>query len=414
MSAPSPSGHTLRRSLSPAAILLYGLGTTIGGGIYVLIGGVAARAGMNAMISFVIAAFLIGFTALSYAELTSRFPVSAGSAVFVSRGFGRKGLGVVVGCLVVTAAIISASVLARGFAGYFHVLFDVPNWISILSVLAIIGLLAVWGIGESVLAASIITVLEVSGLLIVLWAGQEAFHQFPDRWHEFVPTWDWAAWSGILGGTIIAFFAFIGFEDMVNVAEEVKNAETVLPQAIIATLVLTTLLYLAVAYVTLASVPLGQLAGNEAPLALVAAGHSDRLAELLAFIGTFAVLNGALIQIIMAARVIYGMSRQGWIHARLGLVNGRTQTPVPATVIVTLAIAVLALSFPIGVLAQLTSLMVLTTGTLVNGALLRIKFQKRQTGDGLSMPKIIPFLGMMSNASLALLIIADFIAPDLF
>jgi amino acid transporter len=395
-------------------ITLYGLGTTIGGGIYVLIGSVAARAGLNAVFSFVIAAFLIGFTALSYAELTARFPVSAGSAVFVSRGFGRKRLGMIVGFLVVIAATITASVLARGFAGYFHVLFDVPSWISILCVLSIIGLLAAWGIGQSVVAASIITVLEVSGLCIVLWAGQDAFHAFPDRWQEFVPTRDWAAWSGIFGGTIIAFFAFIGFEDMVNVAEEVKDAEKALPQAIIITLVLTTLLYIAVTYVTVANVPLDILQNSEAPLALVAARHSDRLAELLAFIGAFAVLNGALIQIIMASRVLYGMSRQGWIHARLGRVHGRTQTPVPATAVVTLAIAILALSFPIGILAKLTSLMVLTTGTLVNGALLRMKLDKGSGGAHLTMPKLIPFLGMISNAALALLIIADFLAPDLF
>ena len=414
MPAPSQNSPALRRTLSLPLILLYGLGTTIGGGIYVLIGSVAARAGLNGLISFMIAAFLIGFTALSYAELTSRFPVSAGSAVFVSRGFGHKRLGLLVGCLVVAAAVITASVLARGFAGYFHILFEVPNWISILCVLTIVGLLAAWGIGESVMAASLVTVLEVAGLLIVLWAGQNAFLEFPQRWHEFVPTWDWAAWSGIIGGTIIAFFAFIGFEDMVNVAEEVKNPETTLPLAIIATLVLTTLLYLAVAYVTLASVPLEQLQGSEAPLALVAAGHSDRLAELLAFIGTFAVLNGALIQIIMASRVLYGMSRQGWIHARLGRVHGRTQTPLLATAMVTLTIMILALSFPIGVLAQLTSLMVLLTGALVNGALLRLKFQKAHAGKGLSMPKFVPLLGTISNVSLALLIIVDFVAPNLF
>jgi amino acid transporter len=132
-------------------------------------------------------------------------------------------------------------------------------------------------------------------------------------------------------------------------------------------------------------------------------------------IGTFAVLNGALIQIIMASRVLYGMSRQGWIHARLGRVHSRTQTPLPATIVVTLAIAILALSFPIDILAQLTSLMVLTTGTLVNGALLRMKRNQGPGNELLHMPKLIPFLGMISNAALALFIIMDFVifGPDL-
>jgi amino acid transporter len=227
-----------------------------------------------------------------------------------------------------------------------------------------------------------------------------------------MPPSDWAAWSSILGGTIIAFFAFIGFEDMVNVAEEVKDAERVVPRAIIVTLILTTLLYLSVTYVTIASVPLNILSGSDAPLALVAARHSERLTELLAFIGSFAVLNGALIQIIMASRVLYGMSRQGWIHPGLGQVHGRTQTPLPATAMVTLAIALLALIFPIGMLAKFASLMVLMTGTLVNGALLNMKLRTKMTG-GTRLPKTIPLVGMISNAALAILILADLVAPKL-
>jgi APA family basic amino acid/polyamine antiporter len=407
---PAPA---LRRTLGLPLLTLYGLGTTIGGGIYVLIGSVAERAGLFALVSFMIAAVLIGFTALSYAELSSRFPVSGGSAVFVSRGFGRERLGLVVGILVVIAAIITASVLARGFASYLQVLLDVPTWISILCVLVVIGLLAAWGIGESVVAASIVTILEIAGLMIVIWAGSDAFSDFPYRWDAFVPPPNWHAWAGIMGGTIIAFFAFIGFEDMVNVAEEVKDAERVLPCAIVVTLTLTTVLYLAVAYVTLATVPLDVLSRSEAPLSLVAGEHSHRLAELLAFIGTLAVLNGALIQIIMAARVLYGMSRQGWIHNRLGRVYARTQTPLAATALVTVAIALLALSFPVDILATLTSLMVLLIGALVNGALLHMKMTAKIT-DGIRLPKVVPLIGMVSNACFAILIVADLLTSNLF
>jgi amino acid transporter len=404
MSTSSTAGPALRRVLGPSLITLYGLGTTIGGGIYVLIGSVAERAGLNALVSFVIAAVLIGFTALSYAELASRFPVSAGSAVYVSRGFGRPRLGLGVGCLVIFAAVVSAAVLARGFAAYFHVLFDVPSWLAIVGIVALIGLLAAWGIGQSVLAASAITVLEVGGLLLVLWAGRAAFGELPDHWMEFVPRADLIAWSGILGGAVLAFFAFIGFEDMVNVAEEVKDAEKALPRAILITLVLTTLLYLSVAYVTLSGVPLDVLRTSEAPLTLVAARHSDALARWIAVIGTVSVLNGALIQIIMAARVVYGMARQGWIHARLGQVHVRTQTPIAATTIVTLSVIVLALSFPIGVLAQTTSLIVLVTGTLVNAALLRMKLRREYRGGHIDLPKAIPLLGMLSSAAFGLVV----------
>ena len=409
MTVSDASAPTLRRSLGLPLITLYGLGTTIGGGIYVLIGSVAERAGMNALISFVVAAFLIGFTALSYSELSSRFPVSAGSAVYVSRGFGRTKLGLAVGCLVVFAAIVSASVLSRGFAAYFHVLFDVPSWIAIIGIVVLIGLLAAWGIGQSVVTASVITVIEVGGLLLILWVGRASFEELPARWNEFLPGWNLAAWAGIFSGSVIAFFAFIGFEDMVNVAEEVKDAEKALPRAILITLVLTTILYVAVAYVTLTGVPLNILQESEAPLTLVAARHSETLARWIATIGTVAVLNGALIQIIMAARVLYGMARQGWIHAGLGRVHSRTQTPIAATSLVTLAVIVLALSFPIGVLAQTTSLIVLITGSFVNGALLRMKLRKDVGRGHISLPKAVPLIGLISNASFGVVVLADLI-----
>lgn len=399
----------LRRALGLPLITLYGLGTTIGGGIYVLIGSVAERAGMGALVSFVIAPLLIGFTALSYAELSSRFPVSAGSAIYVSRGFGRPKLGLIVGCLLIFAAVVTAAVLARGFAAYFHVLVDVPSWFAVVGVVTLIGLLAAWGIGQSVVAASVITVVEVCGLLLVLWAGRASFGELPDRWSELMPGVDLVAWAGVFSGAVLAFFAFIGFEDMVNVAEEVKDADRSLPLAILITLVLTTLLYLAVAYVSLTGVPLNILQSSEAPLTLVAARHSDGLARTVALIGTVAVLNGALIQIIMAARVLYGMARQGWIHASLGSVDVRTRTPLVATALVTLAVIILALSFAIGTLAQATSLTVLVVGTLVNAALLRIKLGQRHSHSGLiDVPRIVPLLGMISNAAFAIVVLLNF------
>lgn len=401
------SAPVLRRSLGLSLITLYGLGTTIGGGIYVLIGSVAQRAGMNALLSFVVAGVLVGFTAMSYAELASRFPVSAGSAVYVSRGFGRPWLGLLVGCLVIFAAVVTAAVLSRGFAAYFLVLVEVPRSAAIIGTIVLIGLLAAWGIGQSVIAASAITIVEIAGLLVVLWAGRDSFVEFPDRWHELWPGFDLTAWIAVLQGAVLAFFAFIGFEDMVNVAEEVKDAERSLPAAIVITLVVTTLLYLAVAYVTLTGVPLSILSLSEAPLTLVAARHSAELAGAIAVIGTVSVLNGALIQIIMASRVIYGMARQGWIHAWLGRVHARTQTPIVATSLVTLAIIVLALSFPIGILAGTTSLIVLTMGTLVNGALLRMKLAGADRHGRIRVPLLVPVIGMVSNGLFAIIVLVE-------
>jgi basic amino acid/polyamine antiporter, APA family len=161
--------------------------------------------------------------------------------------------------------------------------------------------------------------------------------------------------------------------------------------------------------VTLTGIPLSILQASEAPLTLVAARHSNELVGAVAVIGTVAVLNGALIQIIMASRVIYGMARQGWIHAHLGRVHYRTQTPLVATALVTFAVIVLALSFPIGALAQTTSSIVLATGTLVNAALFRMKLRKEHRRKRIEVPKIVPFLSMVSNASFGIVVVLNFL-----
>ena len=233
--AVEPAGPGLRRTLSLPMITLYGLGTTIGGGIYVLVGTVAGRAGLYAPLSFVLAAILATFLALTFAELSSRYPKSAGEAVYVSEGLGLQSLATLVGILVVIAGIVSAAALADGFSGYFRILFAVPPWLAVIGIAAVLGLLAAWGIGQAVALAAIITVVEIGGLALVVWAGADAITTLPSRAAELLPPFSAVAWGGILSGSFLAFYAFIGFEDMVNVAEEVKDVRRTLPLAIVLT-----------------------------------------------------------------------------------------------------------------------------------------------------------------------------------
>ena len=407
-----PTGHQqpqLKRALNLPLITLYGLGTTIGGGIYVLVGKVAERAGMMAPISFVAAALLSAFTALTFAELSRRFPKSAGEAVYVKEAFNYKQLAVFVGILVVLNGCVSAAALANGFVGYLQTFTPIPDWMAIIVISIALGLLAAWGIGQSVIAAAIITVIEVAGLLIIVWVARDEFATLPLRSHELMPGLDGAIWLGILSGSFLAFYAFIGFEDMVNVAEEIKDVEKTLPRAIIITLVLTTIIYFLVSLVAVLSIPPHELGQEKAPLSYIYQIKSGSDPALISLIGIFAILNGGLIQMIMASRVLYGMSRQSLTPKALrfmGDINRRTKTPVKATAAVVILVCVLALRFDIESLAETTSLMILIIATLVNAALLRLKLldtHKPET-KGITVPIWVPLCGLVVSLIFALMI----------
>ena len=403
------SQQQLKRALNLPLITLYGLGTTIGGGIYVLVGKVAGRAGMMAPISFVAAALLSAFTALTFAELSSRFPKSAGEAVYVKEAFDYKQLAVFVGILVIINGCVSAAALANGFVGYLQTFIPIPDWTAIVVISIALGLLAAWGIGQSVSAAAVVTLIEIAGLLLIIWVARDEFVTLPVRSHELMPGLDSAIWLGILSGSFLAFYAFIGFEDMVNVAEEIKDVEKTLPRAIIITLVLTTLIYFLVALVAVLSIPPLELGQQKAPLSYIYQIKTGYDPALISLIGIFAILNGGLIQMIMASRVLYGMSRQSLAPKALrfmGDINPQTQTPVKATGCVVLLVSVLALSFDIEGLAETTSLMILIIATLVNAALLRLKLRDSHKPEtkGITVPLWVPFCGLVVSLSFALMI----------
>ncbi|MCG6872801.1 MAG: APC family permease [Gammaproteobacteria bacterium] len=375
----------------------YGLGNILGAGIYVLVGKVVGVAGGHAPLAFLVASLAAAFTAFSYAELSGRYPVSAGEAVYLQEGFGSPALAGLAGLLIAAAGMISAATIARGFAGYFRVFFPVPEALVIFAIIGLLGLLAFWGIRQSLQVAAVITVLEIVGLLLVVAIGA------PEVQLERLPlaasVFDPAIWPAVLLAAFLAFYAFIGFEDMVNVAEEVRNPERNLALAIFFALGLATILYVAVALVAVTVVDLQQLAQSDAPLALVVttAGSDPRP---ISAIGAFAVLNGALVQIIMASRLLYGMARRGWLPAPLGWVHATRHTPHVATAGVAVVIALLAVSFPTEGLAAATSYVVLSVFALVNAALLRLKSRSPTPAGVLRAPAGTAWLGMASALAL--------------
>ncbi|MEN8141932.1 MAG: amino acid permease [Thermodesulfobacteriota bacterium] len=394
---------TLKRSLSPLLITFYGLGTILGAGIYVLVGEVAATAGWHTPFSFLLASLIAGFSAFSFAELSSRFPQSAGEAVYVQNAFGSRHFSTLVGLFVIAIGVISAATISRGFTGYFQVFIKASDPLILCLLIVSLGLIACWGISESVTTIAFMTSVELFGLLYILWIGGDSFSLLPAKLPEMMPTWEISSWVGITGGAFLAFYAYIGFEDMVNVAEEVRNPQTNMPLAIISCLVITTILYITVALVAVLSLPMADLAGSHAPLALLYRHKTGSAPTLITLISLFAIVNGALVQIIMGARVLYGLSKQGWLPKFLGKINPKTRTPLTATILLTAIVLVMALWLPLVTLARLTSLVTLMVFACVNMALIVIKGREPQGENCFVVYGWVPWTGFFMSCAMVLL-----------
>ncbi|MEM1246798.1 MAG: amino acid permease [Acidobacteriota bacterium] len=377
MPLPEPGPVELQRRLTLPLLTFYGLGTIVGAGVYVLIGAVAGRAGLYAPIAFLMSAFIAALTSRSYAELSARFPKSAGEAVYVRQAFGNPHLAALTGLAVIVTGIVSAATIANGFAGYVQVFVDSPAEVVIVLFLVMLCAVAVWGILESVLVATVITVLSIAGLLIVVFLASDSLLALRAGWPELLPPFEFGAWTGITFGAFLAFYAFIGFEDMVNVAEEVQDPRRTLPLAIYLALLMASFLYVLVALVAVLSLEAQALAASEAPLVdvVAAAGKTDA-APLIAVLSLLSVTNSALAQIIMASRILSGMSRDGALPAWFANVSSRTRTPVRATVFTGGVVLIFALALPLVTLAEITSFVILTVFILVNASFVRLSWNE--------------------------------------
>lgn len=398
-----PGAVELRRALGLPLTVLYGLGVTIGAGIYVLVGAAAARAGLQAPFAFVLAALVMAPSGAAFAELASRMPFAAGEAAYVREGFRSDRLALLVGLMVIAIGIISAAAIGRGSAGYIRELVPLPlDLIVVLLVLAM-GALAAWGILESVVLAGAMTLVEIGGLLVIIALG---WATVPDLGARLPEAWpgvsDAAAWTGVLAAALIAFFAFTGFEGMVNIAQEVKEPSRTIPRAILITLVLATLLYMAVVWVALNVIPRAELGAAEAPLSRVferlTGGASPAAFSAIAIVAT---ANGVVFYIVMSSRVIYGLAVKGLLPERLGHVSPATRTPLVGTALVVGLVLLLALAFPIEALAEMTSRVTLVVFAFVNAALIAIKRRRTPPPEGAYVaPGWVPVAGLVTSLGL--------------
>ena len=389
-----PAPRHLQRRLGYVLLVCYGVGTIVGAGIYVLVGQVIDHAGSAAPLSFLIAGGLAALTGLSYAELSSRYPEAAGAAVYVAHGLGSPNAARVTGVVAALVGTISAASIARGCAAYFRHFVDLPEPLLAAIVIAMFAAIACLNVKQSVVVAAIHSAIEVGGLLLVIALGAPALAYLGARLPSMVPG-DLAAVGGMVSGAFLAFFAYAGFETMVNMAEETHEPQRTMPRAIVGALAIAGALYTLAVLVVMLGVPLDTLAQSQTPLALVIGDVEWNAPAVIAAIAIFATANGVLVELLMVSRLLFGMAERGWAPRYFLGVSARGRVPLRATWLAAVAALALAASAPLEPLAEATSTVLLALFGTVNLALWKLHRRPDRGHTGFRAPPWVPPLGCL-------------------
>ncbi|GGM07104.1 amino acid permease [Nakamurella endophytica] len=397
--------------MGPKLLLLFIVGDILGTGVYALTGDIAAEVGGAAWLPFLVAFVVATLTACGYLELVTKYPHAAGAALYTHKAFGVHVVTFVVAFLVVSSGITSASTASRAFASNLSAGFGLGLGnggivLVALAFMALVALVNVRGVGESVKANVVLTLVELSGLLLVILVGVWALFGDAADWSRVVafdtPS-DKGVFLAVTTATSLAFFAMVGFEDSVNMVEEVREPHRIFPKVMLTGLTVTAAIYVLVSLVAVALVPVGTLAESPTPLVEVVRAGAPGLpmAEILPFISMFAVANSALINMLMASRLVYGLARQRVLPPALGRVHAVRRTPWVAVLFTTgLALALIAyVSFAdadaVAVLGGTTSLLLLAVFAVVNVAVLVLRRDPRP-GRYFRTPTAVAALGAVA------------------
>jgi len=369
----------LKRTLGPWSLWFYGLGAILGAGVYSVIGVAAGRAGDGLWISFVGSGVVALLTALSYAELATLFPEAGAELIYLKRALPKRAwFAFTVAAMIVLSSAATVATVSIAFGGYLRELTDLPVAVSAIALVVVLTGVGIWGVRESTIMAGVFTVIEVLGLLLVVWAGMRS-----DRFGEALaslPSLD------VLAGASIVFFAFLGFENIVNLAGETENPGHALPRAILWSLGAAILVYTLVALSVVTLMSPQDLGRSEAPLADAVRQTSPLLARALGGIALFATANTALASIVSGSRVIYAMAEKGDVPKWIGGVLRRRKTPWIGTLILSGMGLVLFPLGGIGTVASVSSFAALVAFACVNLALVVL----RRSQPGLDRPFRVP------------------------
>ena len=370
------TGTKLKRNITGPLLYLFILGDVLGAGIYALMGELSADVGGALWAPLLLALLLALLTAGSYAELVTKYPKAGGAAVFAERAFRRPVVSFLVGFCMLAAGVTSAAGLALAFSGdYLTTFIDVPPVLAAVVFLALIGCLNARGISESVKSNVVMTVIELSGLLIVMitvaimvGGGRGDITrtgQFPDGTTPAL---------AILSGAIVAYYSFVGFETSANVAEEIRNPSRVYPTALFGALITAGVVYAGVGIASATALPSEELAASSGPLlAVVSATGVSIPGWLFSAIALVAVANGALLTMIMSSRLAYGMAEHGLLSGVLARVLPQRRTPWVAIVVTTAVAMALTLVGDLATLAETVVLLLLFVFIATNLAVLVLR-----------------------------------------
>ncbi|OEJ39371.1 amino acid permease [Streptomyces agglomeratus] len=401
------NGTPLTRALGPKLLILFVIGDILGTGIYATTGKVAGKVGGALWLPFAIGFVVALLTAASYVELVGKYPKAAGAALYTQRAFKVPFLTFIIAFMVMCSGLSSASAAARAFSGDYLAEFTdavPPTLVAILFVVALAAL-NLRGVSESVKTNVVLTLVELTGLAIILAIGAYAVFTGggePARLGEFQASGTgYALLTSVLGATALGFFAFVGFEDSVNMAEETKDPERTFPKAIFIGVAVTGTVYVLVALVSSLLVDYTTLRDSSGPLLeVVKAGGVDFPPKLFALIALFAVTNSALINIMMASRLCYGMANERILPRAMGRVLSGRRTPVVGIVFVSLLAIGLVATGEIEGLGDTTAFLLLCVFAVVNIAVLVLR-KDRVAHRHFRTPTALPVLGAITALVLA-------------
>ena len=401
---------SLHRVMGPWLLLLFIVGDILGTGIYALTGQVAAQVGGVVWLPFLVAFVVAVITAFSYLELVTKYPQAAGAALYAHKAFGIHFITFIVAFAVMCSGITSASTASRAFAANLSQAFGLglEGGFGITAIglvfMALVAAVNFRGVGESVKLNVLLTCVELSGLLLIIGIGLWAITQGQgdvSRITQFKPNVDGGMFWSVMAATTLAFFAMVGFEDSVNMAEECKDPVRHFPKVLLGGLVITGIIYMLVSISAVTLVAPDKLGEGETPLLqVVQAGAPGFPIGIFGLITMFAVANSALINMLMASRLVYGMAREQVLPAALGKVHSSRRTPYIAIGFTTLlAFGLIAFVGGVPALGGTTALL-LCVFTVVNVAVLVLRRDKVEH-QHFRTPTLLPVLGALSCAFLA-------------
>lgn len=384
---------------------MYGVGDILGSGIYGLVGKAAGQLGNFVWLAFLVSFAVALMTGLCYAALGARYPRAAGSSFIIWKAFRSPFLAFLAGMATLASGLTSMAAAANIFSGYLNGMANfIPVWLGILGFCMILSGIVFAGIKESMWANTVCTIVEVTGLLLIIVAGIPFIGNVNLLDTASIPNQALLTPSLILSGAVLTFYSFVGFEDVINVSEEVIKPKRNVPLGLMLAMLIASTIYMLVSVVAVSVVPAAELAQSKQPLVdVITVAWPWFPARVFSVIALFAVTNTALLNFVMASRLMYGLGNLGLAPKLLAKVHGKTKTPYVAVITVAAIFLVLAYVGDVSSLARATSLFVLLAFMGMNASL--FLFQKRESGKHKRqrrwrLPQIIPILGVLGTAAM--------------